>query len=75
MFPSTSESLLNNPVAAFTVKTTSSSVFPKSATATGASFTASTVISKVLVSVNNPSETVYVIWGTAPLKLDTGVKT
>ena len=59
MFPSTSLSFESiNPFALRTVNVVSSSVLPMSATAIGASFIGVTVMSKVLVSVNNPSETV-----------------
>ena len=71
---STSVSLLKTPFAAVTFNTTSSFVDFVSAFATGASLIGFTVIFKVLVTVVVPSETVYVISGTAPLKSPAGVK-
>ena len=65
-------SLLITPFAAFTVKVTSSFVEFVSGFATGASFTAFTEISKVLVTVVVPSDNVYVTCGTFPLKFVAG---
>ena len=55
VFPSISESLLNTPFAALTFNEVSSATVLVSATTVGASFTGSTLISKVLVDKSVPS--------------------
>ena len=52
----------------------SSAIVLVSGVAVGASLLGVTLISKVVVADNIPSETVYVTWGTSPLKLSAGKK-
>ena len=68
-----SESLFKTPFAALTLSTVSSFVLLLSANSVGASFIGLTVISKVEFELLVPSVAVYVICGTAPLKLFAGV--